>query len=92
MNLIKTGSRLFQCRLGKGMSAMAVLLRQLIDSVRARVITESSPANGDQQGVGAGSASAALHRERIGSCNQSDQLQDSLPSSVASRHCLACGW
>ena len=43
MNLIKTGSRLLQCRLGKGMSAMAVLLRQLIDSVRARVIIEPSP-------------------------------------------------
>jgi len=31
------------------MSAMAVLLRQLIDSVRARVITEPSPASGDQR-------------------------------------------
>src|SRR5215218_4621502 len=43
MNLIKAGSRLFQCRLGNGMSAIAVLLRQLIDSVRARVITERTP-------------------------------------------------
>jgi hypothetical protein len=50
------------------------LLRQLIDSVRARVITESSPGNGDQHGAGAGSVCAALHPERVDSCNQSDQL------------------
>jgi hypothetical protein len=44
MKLIRTGSRRFQCRLGKGMSATEVLLRQLIDNVRARVIMEPSPA------------------------------------------------